>query len=109
MKLVLVVVERSDADGLADRLVQAGYPVTKLGSSGGFLRRHSTTLLSGVPDEKVDDVLTLIREQTRGRTELVPAQRLPLLGALDLAHEPVEVRRGGAVVWVLPVERFERF
>ena len=44
MKLVVMVVESSDAAVLAQELVHAGHHVTKLGSSGGFLRRHSNTL-----------------------------------------------------------------
>lgn len=103
-----MVVESADADRLADELVRAGYPVTRLGSSGGFLRRHSSTLFSAVSDEAIDDVIAIARRVTSARAEFVPVRTLPFLGEMSLSGDPAEVRRGGAVVWVLPVERFER-
>lgn len=53
MKLILMVVDGSDVDRLSDELVKAGHSVTRVGSSGGFLRRRSTTIFSGVEDDQV--------------------------------------------------------
>lgn len=108
MKLVFMVVESSDAEPLAKELVQAGHIVTKLGSSGGFLRRHSNTLFTGVDDEAVEEVIAIARRVTSAREEFAPVQQLPFLGGLDLASEPKTVSRGGAVIWVMPVDHFER-
>lgn len=108
MKLVIFVVDSADATPLTDALVTAGFFVTRLGSSGGFLRRNSNTLMTGVEDAQVEDVLEIAARLTHARTEFLPVRTLPFLGELDLASEPVQVRRGGAVAWVLPVDRFER-
>lgn len=108
MKLVFMVVESSDADQLAKDLVRAGHTVTKLGSSGGFLRRHSNTLFTGVDDEAVEEVIAIARRVTSAREEFAPIRQLPFLGEIDLTSEPKTVRRGGAVIWVMPVDRFER-
>ncbi len=108
MKLIFMIVESSDADVLSDELLGAGHQVTKLGSTGGFLRRHSNTLISGVEDDVVDDVLAIARRVTQSREELAPIRPLPFLGELDLAREPTTIRRGGAVIWVVPVDRFEK-
>ena len=108
MKLVFMVVESSDADTLSKELVHAGHTVTKLGSSGGFLRRHSNTLFCGVDDDAVEEVVSIARRVTSAREEFAPVRQLPFLGELDLGREPVTVRRGGAVIWVMPVEHFER-
>ena len=108
MKLVVMVVESSDAVELTDELVRAGHPVTKLGSSGGFLRRHSNTLCCGVEDDQVEDVIRIAKKLTRAREEFAPIRMLPFLGDLDLSNEQTTVRRGGAVIWVVPVDRFER-
>jgi uncharacterized protein YaaQ len=68
------------------------------------------TILSGVEDEDVDLVIEATRRECRARTELVPTQGLPLFGEVALSGaKPFEVRVGGAAVFVLPVERFERF
>ena len=106
-KLLVVITSDDEADTLIRKLVERGYPATKVSSTGGFLRRGSATILSGVEADDVDDVMNVIREECRARTELVPAQALPFPDTL-LATEPVEVRVGGAIVFVLPVERFEK-
>ena len=108
MKLVLMVVDGSDVDRLSDELVQAGHSVTRVGSSGGFLRRRSTTILSGVEDDAVDDVVAIVRRLSSARTEWAPVHGLPFLAEATAPDEMLEVRRGGAVIWVLPVEHFER-
>jgi len=106
-KLVLIIAADVDADRLMHLLSERGIPVTKLSSSGGFLRRGNTTLLSGVEEERVEEVLELVRRECRARTELVPIQALPFPD-VALPAGPVEVRVGGAVVFVLPVEHFEK-
>jgi uncharacterized protein YaaQ len=107
-KLVVMIVSDQDADRLMNRLVEKGLPATKIGSSGGFLRRGNATILSGVADEQVDDVVALVDELCHARKEYVPVQTLPFLGEGTFSAEPVEVRVGGAIVFVVPVDRFER-
>lgn len=87
--------------------MERGFPATKVSSTGGFLRRGSATILSGVEAEKVDLVLGIVRTECQARTELVPAQALPFPESV-LPAEPLTVRTGGAIVFVLPVERFEK-
>ena len=100
---------RTDADRLIERLVGRGLSATKISSSGGFLRRGSATILSGVEDQDVDAVIELTRQECRSRREIVPVQSLPLLGEASGSTEPIEVRLGGATVFVLNIDRFESF
>ncbi|HEY7269554.1 MAG TPA: cyclic-di-AMP receptor [Dehalococcoidia bacterium] len=90
-------------------MVKRGLPATKIASSGGFLRRGSATILSGVEDNEVEPLLDLARQECRARKELVPIQNLPVLGEVATANEPLEVRVGGATVFVMDIDRFERF
>lgn len=53
MKLLLFVTEDAVADAAIDALVEQGFRVTRLASSGGFLRRGNTTILAGVEDTAV--------------------------------------------------------
>ena len=108
LKLVVVIASDADADRLMRRLVQQGHPATKIGSTGGFLRRGNATILSGIEGGDVDAVLATVRAECRARTEHVPMQALPLFGEGAVLNEPVEIRIGGAIVFVLPVERFEK-
>lgn len=106
-KLLIVIASDLDADRLIQKLVQRGYPATKVSSTGGFLRRGNATIFSGVDAEDVDNVVAIIRSECQVRTEFLPAQALPFPKSIYPA-EPVEVRTGGAIVFVVGVERFER-
>lgn len=107
-KLVMMIVSDTDADDLMAALVERGVPATKVGSSGGFLRRGNVTIFSGVAANEVDAVLDIVNEICPARTELVPVQTLPFIGDSAFTTEPIEVRAGGAIVFVLNVERFQR-
>jgi len=108
LKLVVIIASDGDAERLMKSLVEGGYPATKIGSTGGFLRRGSATILSGVEANEVEEVVSMVREQCHARAEYVPVQTLPFFGEGATLSEPVEVRVGGAIVFVLPVERFEK-
>lgn len=107
-RLVVIIASSKDAGRLADEMVRRGLPLTKIGSTGGFLRRGNITLLSGVPADRVDEVIALVRDECHARREVIPVQALPFLGESGLGAEPIRVRVGGATVFVLEVARFER-
>ncbi len=108
MKMVMAVVHADDANALSKALAQAGYGVTQAKSAGGFLRRQNATIFAGVPDRDVDRVLQIIRERCRSRTEQVtPLPPVVEPGEVYMPY-PMEVEVGGATVFVLDVERFEK-
>jgi uncharacterized protein YaaQ len=108
VKLVVAVVHNEDARLLIDALLAAKYRATWLHSSGGFLKQSNATILLGVEDDKVDDVVTLVRSHCHSRTQTV-SPMLPIMepGEFFMPY-PLEVEVGGAVVFVLPIDRFER-
>ena len=62
MKLIFAIVHDEDSPRLMAELNRAGYRVTKLNSTGGFLRSGNTTLMIVVDDDQLDDVLSIIRK-----------------------------------------------
>jgi uncharacterized protein YaaQ len=106
-KLIVVITSNDEADAVIRKLVEQGYPATKVSSTGGFLRKGNATIFSGVEAGDIDNVMSIIRSECRARTDVVPAQALPFPESIYPA-EPVQVRVGGAIVFVLPVERFEK-
>lgn len=109
MKLVIAIVHRDDADGLADALREQNYPTTLIGTTGGFLREGNATFLVGVEAKQADTLMALIKENCKTRTQLVnPMPPVVEPGELYLS-QPVEVQVGGATVFVLNVDRFEKF
>ncbi len=108
MKLVAAIVHAEDAGALVDALLEKEYRATRLNSSGGFLKQGNATILIGVEDDQVDAVLALISANCHARKQFVnPMPPIMEPGEFYMPY-PVEVEVGGATVFVLPVERFER-
>jgi uncharacterized protein YaaQ len=105
MKLVFSIVHDEDALGLVDALNAEGFSVTKLCSTGGFLRAGNTTLLIGVKDEEVDPILGIIEKNSRKRVKSVKYP-IPAGGFYIPSSKEIEV--GGATVFILNVDRFEK-
>ena len=109
MKLVVAVIQDKDSHRLLGALTEAGFRATKLASTGGFLREGNTTLLVGVDDAETERVVGLIKGACRAREQLVTPLS-PMGGPADsYIPYPVEILVGGATVFVLDVERFEKF
>ncbi len=108
MKLVVAIVQGEDAGQTVAALSQAGISVTRLASSGGFLQQGNATLLIGVDAERVGLVIEIIRENCRERNRyLTPMPPMVEPGEMFMPY-PVEVQVGGATVFVVNVEHFER-
>ena len=60
MKMLLAILEDYDSDAVLEILHEAGYPLTLIDSTGGFLSSGNTTLIAGVKDNQVDEVINLI-------------------------------------------------
>ena len=84
MKMIILIVKDNDADIVTQALTVAEFRVTRVASTGGFLRSGVVTLLLGLDDDRVDPAIALIREK-------LPAS--------------AEKR---ATLFVVPVERFEQ-
>jgi uncharacterized protein YaaQ len=106
MKLVIAIVSNDDSSRVQTGLVKAGFHVTRLATTGGFLLSGNTTFLCGTDDEKVDEVMGVIAEHSKERTQLVPSTASYGVGMYTAF--PVEVTVGGATVFVVDVERFTK-
>jgi uncharacterized protein YaaQ len=62
MKMMIIIVRDSDADIIITELVSQGYHVTRMSSTGGFLKRGNVTMLVGVASGKIDDVMDLLKK-----------------------------------------------
>ena len=105
MKLITAIINKDDSKAVRKELVAAGFSVTHLSTTGGFLMSGNVTLLIGVEDEKVDQCIDLIEQNSSRRTEIIPA--MANYGA-EVPGQPLEVTVGGATVFVTNVERFEK-
>ncbi|NLC41534.1 MAG: transcriptional regulator [Erysipelothrix sp.] len=104
MKLILTIVSNDDSSSVSSALTKEDYQVTRLATTGGFLRAGNTTLIVGTEDDKVERAIELIGSESKKRTEIVPSTASYDIGRY--ASFPVEVQVGGATIFVLDVEQF---
>jgi uncharacterized protein YaaQ len=62
MKLMIVIVGDKDDQNVVQEMVSQGYRVTRMASTGGFLRRGNVTLLIGVESDKIQAVFDLLQK-----------------------------------------------
>ena len=87
MKMVVAIVRDLDEEEVLQELLQQEFRVTRIASSGGFFRRGNATFMIGVEEDKVDQVIQIIRDRCAP--------------TLDLAVKH-------ATVFVLGVDHFEQ-
>jgi uncharacterized protein YaaQ len=94
MRMVVSIVSADDAEPVTRALIAGGYRVTRMNTAGGFFRRGNVTLLVGVEEAQVDDVLKVIDANVRQRSQANPVESgMPMFGA---------------TIFVLEAARFER-
>ena len=108
MKLIISIVQDDDASRLISHLMSEGYRVTKLATTGGFLRSGNTTLLIGVEDDKMQAALGIVEKVCKSRKQIASTPA-PISGTSGMyVPFPVEVTVGGATIFVLDVEQFTK-
>ena len=106
MKLVLAIVSNDDSSIVSSALNKENFQVTRLATTGGFLRAGNTTLIVGVDDDRVETCIEIIGNECKKRTEVVPSTASYDIGRY--ASFPVEVQVGGATIFVIDVDQFHK-
>lgn len=106
MKLIIAIINHDDAKAVAQALTKSGFSSTKLATTGGFLMAGNATFLVGVDEERVDEAISVIKACSHSRRQLIPSASELLTGYYP--SDPVEVTVGGATIFVVDIERFER-
>jgi uncharacterized protein YaaQ len=108
MKLIFAIVQDEDADNLTDALVSEGFRITRIGSTGSFLRMGNSSIMVGVEESQVPQVISIIRRVCRRRKQMAVPYSPALEPGLLYMPENFEVEVGGAVIFTHNVVRFER-
>lgn len=109
MKLILAIVQDKDSNVLSSEFIDNDIRATKLSTTGGFLKAGNTTFIIGIEDERVYEFLDIIKKTSHARKQFMsPMPNLELGGDMAMPY-PVEVEVGGATVFVMPVDQFERY
>jgi len=108
MKLVIAIVQDEDAPRLVDRLMKKKFGVTKLATTGGFLKSGNTTLLIGAQKEKIEEVIKIIEDLCKSRKQVTTSPASASWSSGVYMPYPVEVQVGGATIFVVDIDRFEK-
>jgi uncharacterized protein YaaQ len=109
MKLIIVIVQNEDVNKLISSLRENGFSSTKLASTGGFLSSGNTTLLIGTDEEKVDDVIEVVKNICKTKKKITAAMPPNTFNGMGgYFPNTIEVTVGGAVIFVTGVDRFEK-
>ena len=106
MKLILAIVSNDDASSVTASLTKENFSVTRLATTGGFLRAGNTTIIVGTDDDKVESCIEIIGNESKRSSEIVPSTASYDIGRY--ASFPVEVQIGGATIFVMDVEQFHK-
>ncbi|MHB0935169.1 MAG: cyclic-di-AMP receptor [Armatimonadota bacterium] len=107
MKLIMAIIRERDQWAIQDNLLEIGVRFTCVASTGGFLREGNLTLMVGANEWEVEPALDVIRACCQGERET--SVWLPAIGPLGAATPgKVTVTGGGAVIFVMDIERFEK-
>ncbi len=109
MKLILSIIQTADETDTVQELNKKGFFVTKLSTTGGFLKAKNTTLLIGTDDEKVESVLEVLKKYAGHRMQLSPVSGADMRMFNPAGANMVEVPAGGCVVFVLDIDKAQKF
>lgn len=107
MQLILAIVQDEDAGPVIEALTSAGFRATRINTVGGFLRKGNATVVVGVEKSRLHRALLIVRDNCETRTEFFVPTAPGEVGE-PYPLDPIQVQVGGATVFVLDVERFER-
>ena len=107
MKLIIAIVQDEDSSRLLSKLMQQGFGVTKLATTGGFLKAGNTTLLLGVDDDRTGEAVQVIESVCKCRKQIsTTSASVGNLAHGEFTSYPIEVTVGGATLFILTVDQF---
>lgn len=106
MKFIVAIVQSQDSNKLRRAFVDHHIQATQLRSTGGFLREGNTTFLIGVKDQDVTKVLDVIKDNAKSREQYLSGSNMNIEGG---SSYPINIKVGGAAIFVLPVDFFYHF
>lgn len=109
MKLIVAIVQDKDSNRLSNALIEEKIRATKLASTGGFLKEGNTTFFIGVDEDRIEDVLDIIKNNCKTRDQIVSPVSTFSSNADSYISYPIEVEVGGATVFVLPIDNYFQF
>ena len=109
MKLVMAIVQEEDTKKVVEILINEGFKITKLRSTGGFLEIHSTIILSAIEDKLLDHYLSIVKQNCKSRQRFIENLPFNILEGNPAYSLPVKVTVGGAQVFIINLENYKKY
>lgn len=103
MKLITVIINEADASEFLGTLSTKGFHSTSMESYGDYLKMKNRTVLIGVEDDRVDEVLEIVQAKASKRFKLTTQKQAAN------TNQALQTNFGGATVFVTAVDRFEKY
>ncbi len=105
-QLFIVNILGEQSSELRQRLIRDGFQITEMNSAGGLVQELQVSLLIGLNHIRQGQLLQHIRDCCRRQKRFLPTQ---FEGSPTVFHSAViEAEVGGAMIYVLDVERYEQ-
>lgn len=109
MKLIIAIVQKEDAADLSSTLIENGFYVTKLSTTGGFLKEGNVTFLIGAAEEKIEEIKSIIKDTCKSRDMVISNPTpYPLSEGSDI-NFGLTTKIGGATIFILNIDEFEKY
>lgn len=109
MKLIIAIVQKEDAPDLSSTLIENGFYVTKLATTGGFLKEGNVTFLIGAAEEKLEEIKSIIKDTCKSRDMVISNPTpYPLSEGSDI-NFGLTTKIGGATIFILNIDEFEKY
>ena len=112
MRLLMAIISKDDKSEAERALTKEGFMLTEMGSTGGFLRKKSVTLLIGTTEDKVKRAKEILKKTAGRRVIGIGNSNI----SSGLAHNaetvggvPVESEIGGCTIFELNADKMTKY
>ena len=109
IKLIYAIIRYDNEDDVTTSLTKHKFSVTRLSTTGGFLKKGNTTLMIVTEPERVDEAIDIIKKECGHHQKITI--NMPYVSGSSMVHcatMPMSVDVGGATIFVVDVERYEK-
>ena len=103
------IIRYDNEDDVTTSLTKHKFSVTRLSTTGGFLKKGNTTLMIVTEPERVDEAIDIIKKECGHHQKITI--NMPYVSGSSMVHcatMPMSVDVGGATIFVVDVERYEK-
>lgn len=110
MKLTFIIVRQDNESDVMNALIKEGFQITKLSTSGGFLKKGNTTIMTCFEDNKLDKCIEIVKSECGKRQSITIDMPINLpSSAMNYTTVPTKIDVGGATIIVSDVSYFEKY